>query len=418
MVGLLFPELPDASRHVALAVAGLREQVREQVHAEGTSFEGSVPYHRLSAELFLLALAVARTRGVDLGLEYETRVRGMCAAARAWSSERGLAPQIGDNDSGRVLAFCERDPREQGYLGPLGAAFFGDARLSGGDFPDEAAWLLGRAGLERFRALPPEQPIPSTSFPAGGFHVLRGAGAVVTVSAGAQGQHGVGGHSHNDKLSFELHLNGRPVIVDPGTGTYTRDPAMRNAFRSTAAHNALQVDGAEQAPMDSKRLFALPEAARARAEVFQTGTQVDRLCVRHDGYRVLSSPVGVERTFVLDRRERVLGITDSLVGVGLHETGVRIHLPDHEARLTAPPPELMARALRVPQAPCDFESLAVELGPAEAPVAWMLFAAGVVPRLEPSRFSPGYGLVVPSQSVVFGARLSPPASMKWVVVFG
>lgn len=419
VVGLLFPELPEASRQVALALRGLRTQLLEQVHAEGTSFEGSVPYHRLSVELFMLALVVARARGVDLGTEYETRLRRMCAASRAWSSEAGLAPQIGDNDSGRVFPFRERDAREQGYLAPLGAALFKDAGLAEGELPDEAAWLLGRAGLERFQALPRATPATSVSFPEGGFHVLRGAGAVVTVSAGAQGQHGVGGHSHNDKLSFELHWNGRPVIVDPGTGTYTRDPELRNALRSTAAHNTPQVDGEEQAPLVPERLFALPEAARARAEVFQPGVDVERLCVRHDGYRRLTSPVGVERTFVLDKRERVLSVTDTFVGVGLHEIVERIHLPDREARLEAPPPELVTRARCVPEAPRDFAPVAVRLGSnAEAPVAWILLAAGLEPRLESSRYSPGYGQQGESRVVVFGVRGSPPAWLRWVVVLG
>ncbi|QRK07940.1 alginate lyase family protein [Archangium violaceum] len=417
VVGLLFPELPDAPRQVARAVAGLRAQMVAQVHAEGTSFEGSVPYHRLSVELFTLALVVARGHGVELGLRYETRLRRMYAASRAWSSEQGLAPQIGDNDSGRVFPFQEREPREQGYLAPLGAALFGDESLAEGSFPDEAAWLLGLPGLERFRSLPRARPAASVSFPAGGFHVLRGAGAVVTVSAGLQGQHGVGGHSHNDKLSFELHLGGRPVIVDPGTGTYTREPTVRNAFRSTAAHNTLQVDGQEQSPLEPGRLFALPEAARARVQVFQPGAELDRLTVRHDGYRSLSSPVGVERTFVLDKRERALGVTDALVGVGLHDVVGRIHLPDREARPRAPTSEELARALRVPAAPRSFEPLGVELGPAEAPVALVLFAEGLGPRLEPSRYSPGYGLVVPSQVVVFGVRVSPPVWLRWVVVF-
>jgi hypothetical protein len=341
----------------------------------------------------------------------------MYRATRVWCSEQGLAPQIGDNDSGRVFALRDRADQDHGYLSPLGAALFGEAALANGECPDEALWLLGWPGLERYRALRPASPPSSTSFPAGGFHVLRGAEAVVTVSAGRQGQQGVGGHSHNDKLSFELHLRGQPLIVDSGTGTYTRDAALRNAFRGTAAHNTLQLDGVEQVAFSKERLFALPEDARARVEVFQPGPRLDRLTVRHDGYRVLSSPVGIERTFHLDKRERALGVTDRLIGTGMHEVVGRLHLPDGHARLRAPRPEELARALRVPDAPRDFEPLGVELGPEGEARALVLFASGLAPRLEPSSYSPGYGQVKQACRVIYGARHVPPAWLRWVVVF-
>ncbi len=417
VVGLLFPELPGAPRQVALAVKGLRAQMEAQVHAEGTSFEGSTAYHRLAVELFTLAHVVGLGAGVSLGARYAERLRRMYGVARAWCSEQGLAPQVGDNDSGRVFPLRERAEQEHGYLAPLGAALFSEASLAEGEFPDEAAWLLGRPGLERFQALMSAPPPASVSLPAGGFHVLRGSGAVLTVSAGLQGQRGVGGHSHHDKLSFELHLGGVPVIVDSGTGTYTRDAALRNAFRGTAAHNTLQVDGVEQGPLLPTRLFALPENARARVEVFQPGVELDRLSVRHDGYRVLPAPVGIERTFYLDKRERALAVTDRLVGTGWHEVVGRLHLPDEHARLRAPTPEELARALRVPDAPRTFEPLGAELGPARAARALVLFSEGLSPRLEPSRYSPGYGRVVPARVVTYGVRRMPPAWLRWVVVF-
>ncbi|MDY7225177.1 alginate lyase family protein [Hyalangium rubrum] len=417
VVGLLFPELPNAPSQVALAVNGLRAQMEAQVHAEGTSFEGSTPYHRLSVELFTLAYVVGLGAGTSLGDSYTERLRRMYGAARAWCSEQGLAPQVGDNDSGRVFPLRDRADLDHGYLAPLGAALFSDGSLAGGEFPDEAAWLLGLPGLERFQALPPAPPPVSVCFPEGGFHVLRGAGAVVTVSAGPQGQGGVGGHNHNDKLSFELHLGGVPVIVDPGTGTYTRDPNVRNAFRGTALHNTLQLDGVEQVPIVPERLFALPEAARARVEVFQAGPELDRLSVRHDGYRSLPAPVGVERTFYLDKRERVLSVTDRLVGTGTHDVVGRLHLPDTHVRMRAPSQEELRRALRVPEAPRTFEPLGMELGPAGAARALVLFAVGLSPRLEPSRYSPGYGRVEPAMAVVYGVQLVPPAWLRWVVVF-
>ncbi|MCP3101741.1 heparinase II/III family protein [Myxococcus sp. K15C18031901] len=417
VVGLLFPELPGASRQVALAVRGLCEQMAAQVHVEGTSFEGSIPYHRLSVELFTLAHVVARGAGVPLGFAYENRLRRMFHVVRAWCSETGLAPQIGDNDSGRVFPWRERGDTEQGYLVGLGAALFADPGLGGGELPDEAAWLLGRHGLERWRRLPPAVAPMSVSLPEGGFHILRGGGAVVTVSAGKQGQRGVGGHSHNDKLSFELHLGGRPVIVDPGTGSYTRDPAARNAFRGTAMHNTVQVDGMEQSPLDAARLFALPEDAKARVVAFLPSMDVDRLRVRHDGYRLLQAPVGIERAFRLDRRERVLAGCDRFIGTGRHDVVGRFHLPDEQARRLVPDAQVLARARRGVEGPVEFEPLAVELGPAAAPVAWLLVEAGLACELVPSRYSPGYGRVVPAVAVELRRRVTPPLALKWVVVF-
>src|SRR6218665_1832963 len=79
VMSLLFPELPDAARWTALAAAGLRAQVAAQVNADGSSFEGSIPYHRLSVELFTLALVGGRWRGCGAWI-WAASMSGGCAA--------------------------------------------------------------------------------------------------------------------------------------------------------------------------------------------------------------------------------------------------------------------------------------------------------------------------------------------------
>ena len=59
----------------------------------------------------------------------------------------------------------------------------------------------------------------------------------IIISAGPNGQNGNGGHCHNDKLSFELHLKGRDIIVNPGSYTYTGDYRFRDVFRGTSYHD-------------------------------------------------------------------------------------------------------------------------------------------------------------------------------------
>lgn len=50
------------------------------------------------------------------------------------------------------------------------------------------------------------------------------------------------GHTHADTLSYELRIDGKPVIVDAGISTYDKTP-RRQYERSTAAHNTVSIDG-------------------------------------------------------------------------------------------------------------------------------------------------------------------------------
>ena len=70
---------------------------------------------------------------------------------------------------------------------------------------------------------------------------------------------GVGGHSHNDQLAFELNILGEDFIVDAGTGVYTADKNIRNLFRSTIVHNTVSINGIEQNDFDENNLFSMPE---------------------------------------------------------------------------------------------------------------------------------------------------------------
>ncbi len=79
-----------------------------------------------------------------------------------------------------------------------------------------------------------------------GIYIFKSKRVYLLISAGANGQKGNGGHAHNDKLSFELSVDDKDLVVDPGTYLYTPLPDMRNFFRSTKVHNTLIVDDQEQ----------------------------------------------------------------------------------------------------------------------------------------------------------------------------
>ena len=113
------------------------------------------------------------------------------------------------------------------------------------DLCEQAAWWLGPEALS-MRAAP---LLRRASRGSSRMEVLRPwlrSDAQVVIKAGPFGE-GSGGHSHSDVLSLTARAGGREVLIDPGTFTYVADPAERDRFRGSAAHNTVRIDGRDQA---------------------------------------------------------------------------------------------------------------------------------------------------------------------------
>lgn len=79
-----------------------------------------------------------------------------------------------------------------------------------------------------------------------GIVIFRGKYLYLAINYGSVGTSSNGGHSHNDKLSYELTINNKNIICDPGSYVYSADVSMRHLFRSNKAHQTIIVDNIEQ----------------------------------------------------------------------------------------------------------------------------------------------------------------------------
>jgi hypothetical protein len=410
------PEWPEAPRWRTLALAGLRAAAEEQVNEDGTTFEGSLPYQRLAAEIFAAGAILSHASRRPLGQTYAHRLAGLFRSTRALLSSSGEFPQIGDNDSGRVFALRERGPTEGGYLLPLGAALLRDASLlvrrPRASDAAEVAWLLGPRALDRVAAMGPGRPPGSASFPQGGFHALRRGALEVVVSCGPNGQRGIGGHSHNDKLAFELFADGALAVCDGGSPSYTGDPDLRNAFRSTGAHATVVVDGLEQAPILPERLFALPDVADARVLAFDPGGPVAVFEGEHRGF----ARAGIVHRRAITVAAQGALVIDRLAGSGTHHvelrwpfarTGLRMRpvLRREAAALAA-----LAGAARLRWRIDGARAVEVPLGAAGRLLVAFACPPGLVPEIGPSLRSPGYGQIADGAAVVLAGSVACPAA--------
>ena len=159
----------------------------------------------------------------------------------------GTVPLVGDDDGGRLMRLDGLPTRDARPTLATGGALFGraDMRCVGGDAVEECLWLLGESRRPRPRGDAPSAPAGrSRGFRDGGFYVMRDGWQRdrrwALVDGGPHGSLNCG-HAHADALALEVAAGGRPVLIDSGTFSYTG--AERDAFRATAAHNTVAVDG-------------------------------------------------------------------------------------------------------------------------------------------------------------------------------
>lgn len=143
-----------------------------------------------------------------------------------------------------------------------------------------------------------------------GYTVLRHGDDQVVFDAGPISPPHLPPHAHADVLSFVLWADGRPLVVDPGAYAYT-GPARR-AFRSTAAHNTVEVAGHDQCELWGDFRAAFPPRVRG-LPVWRGAGGVLVARGRHDGYRRLADPVVHHRALVLVPGEGIV-VIDLLQG--------------------------------------------------------------------------------------------------------
>jgi hypothetical protein len=350
-VATTFAELSSGSRWLSRCREWLEQEMRTQVLDDGADYESSIPYHRLVTELFLSAARLASMHGGPLSSGFMERLKAMCSYLADVQRPDGLMPQVGDADDGRLHIFTAYGtwrPQDARHLLAPAAEMFGVAQWRGlaGDNGWEAAWWgFDVPAQPAHRSL---RRAPLKHCPQAGVTVVETPRTYLLVTNGVVGTAGFGNHKHNDQLSFEYHVDGMPLVVDPGSGVYTSDPATRNYFRGTASHNTVMIDGIEQNEIKFEWLFRMFERSHPEHLRVEKLPQSIVYEGRHFGYERLPSPVIHRRRFSLDRETDVLHILDSFEGHGRHALTWHFHCaPGVSATATGGAIEIRSAAVRL-----------------------------------------------------------------------
>ena len=337
-------QLHDRSREI------LVQEIVRQSHQDGGTCEQGLGYQIFVLQFYLVVDAVARAISRPLPTEFVARLERMlefvCRLA-----EGGPLPWFGDADDGRVLDLGGSGEPWRSWLA-AGAVRFGRAdfaRLA--ELPSETPrWLLGRGStkhLQSLRSGAAEAPLSSTALARSGYYLLQtghvGSGNAVSAvfDCGELGFGSIAAHGHADALSFTLRAFGEEVLVDPGTYDYFSFPDWRQYFRSTRAHNTLEIDGLDQSTMEGPFLWG--RRATARCLGWQPSPAGGRVQGEHDGYSRLADPVTHRRTLELAGDPPVLTIEDEVLARQGHDVAVYFHAPETVETIPCGPREFELR---------------------------------------------------------------------------
>lgn len=267
--GLLFLALvlakhKKSGKWLTQAVRGLEHCIRFQTYDDGVNFEGSIPYHGYVLEMLSYSAIVSRANNIHLSSTYYKILFKMFEYTAAYIDQNGNAPAIGDNDSGKVLDFHIVEDQDHSYLMDLAEIIFNHKFRSQckkrNPFLYELVPAIKKIHIEE-NGISPRKTDCSINFDKGGAYFLKNRHFSLTVSCFPLGQCGKGGHNHQDAGSFTLSVDGVPVIVDPGTFSYTRSYQLRNEFRCLTSHNTLFPEEDVHYICESKRsgLWSTPD---------------------------------------------------------------------------------------------------------------------------------------------------------------
>lgn len=331
-------DIPEAKEWLNFAIREFITETKKQFNENGTNYEGATAYHCLSAEMILIALAFLKNdveRNVlecDLNMQSDQEALSQSVGGHSLIPEEiikriynagcyiesitkpnGEIPQIGDNDSGRIIKLMEAgnfitkneaktkyrnlsnyeqdeelywDTNSLNYQPLLAywSGMFDDGHFHeyNTKYPLEASFIATIINNKKIKIEPdggsvrynqnsgincrefeyqsqtefrPDKEDNETlltdngcflSFEECGVFLYKSSRVYLIISARTDKSKVISGHLHNDVSSFELAIDGKCLILDPGTYVYTSHIQLRNKYRSTFMHNVINIDSIEQ----------------------------------------------------------------------------------------------------------------------------------------------------------------------------
>jgi len=357
--GGVFRNTSEGKEWIGTGVRLLARELHHQILEDGGPAEQSFNYHRFVLDLYWLAIDFLEKNGLHDCSPWKSRLAQGDEFLASFNCGNRL-PTIGDSDDSYAIA------------------------------PEVAptrAYVT--ANLDRMRI-----------FSVSGYTILRtSTDAALVFDHGPLGMAPFYNHGHADALSILLSKGSEEILVDPGTYRYNGEPEWRRYFKGTRAHNAVTIDGLDQAVQETSFIWSRPYKAKLVRASGEAGSVI--IEARHDGYARLKNRVAFHKRTILVLDGKDFLIRDTFSGKGDHQFEINFHLH----------PEALIHD--------EGQWLTIRKGPAEINIrllgddAFRIVRGQEFPRL--GWYSPAYGVKVKS-SVLTCTKAGRPGDVSFSTI--
>ena len=342
VAGFAFPGLRHAAKWRDFGVRLMEREVCRQLYDDGSGGEHSLHYLQLVADHYLVYYWLCQAYHMPIGRDIKARLKAVVKFLSGIIDCAGEVPNIGDDDDGYLARLWFGQHNNYLSLLNTGTIMFdrSELRHPAATLDSKTLLLLGESAHTRWHrdGAAGKWRVHATYYAEAGLAVIaderQGQKIFFVGNSGPLGLKPLAGHGHADALSIWLSVDGEAFLIDPGTWVYHGGGPWRHFFRSTSAHNTIEIDGKDQADQLSDFMFA--DFYKIQSVIWQPGQETVTWGANHDGYRRLPDPVIHQRVVTYIKSQSRFLIRDSIHCQGAHTVRLRFHLhPDIGIAATA-----------------------------------------------------------------------------------
>ena len=316
IIGTSFDFGNDSIRWQKKGMRILFEELDKQVFDDGLDKEQAFGYHCFVFNMFLTTFILLKKNNINIPNKYWLKLEKMADCIMNFSDNNLNLPDFGDGDDSFILKLdnCYDNglPIQSvaRFLLNTSSILFERSDFKGLTnvfLDEETLWLMDKNHINSYFSSPAVIPVrTSIYYPESGYVILKDKNIDAFVDVGSVGYLSIAAHGHSDALSFCLNFKGKKYLIDPGTFSYNSQQGWRNYFRSTKAHNTVDVDGQNQSQIGGS--FMWMQKAETVVEDVVINEKFDYVRASHNGYLKQKIPVTHQRELLFMKDKFVLVI--------------------------------------------------------------------------------------------------------------